>query len=248
MFKDEVSAQLSTFATKFGAHELAMAVVHKEVATMQTKYDMELGIREIKNSVQAFARSLAEPIQSVSVELVRLEATVREQEADLAALRRSLGAVAPASSKIPQMPVHESVSSPPYPCNLIVDSADEAFLHGLPEDARYDVLNKRREELQKHQADRERSHVQASVPEQRTAGRVHFAENAAERPNRPRAWVLAAPFHECRSLEAAWLQLYQFGSKKGARWLLNVGTLKELSNREYAEISAAVSRMSRSSS
>ena len=129
---------------------------------------------------------------------------------------------------------------------LIIDSEDEAHLGGLSEDERIAVME------QRLNATRTFAVGEGTVPSSSTgnASRLKSSRNVRfELPPDPESERGSlVPFHECRSLEAAWMALFGFTDSrnaKGARHLLDAQSMREWSGRDYARMAEAALRFRR---
>ena len=153
----------------------------------------------------------------------------------------------------PQQPVHDMPpcapqptvrNEDPFPMGLIFDKRDEAYLAGLSTDAREAVLEQRQAANWQWVRQKDGAPSLPSClpirPTPQRARKVSFADLPLERVDTVPQSAPLAPFDECRSLEAAWLELYGgIVSKKAARHLLDVRGMKERPNADYAMLAMA---------
>ena len=199
---------------------------------------------------------IVKPVNGLGEQVDRLSARVKSLEGELPSQRTTSGAAAgvpPLSSMAPQQPVQDEApcapqqpvrTEAPFPIDLIIDKRDEAYLAGLSELAREAVLEQRQAAnwqwvRQKDGAPSLPSGLPIRPTPQR-ARKVSFADLPLERVDTVPQSAPLAPFDECRSLEAAWLELYGgIVSKKAARHLLDVRGMKERPNADYAMLAMA---------
>ena len=209
---------------------------------------------------------LGEQVDRLSARVKSLEGELPSQRTTSGAA----AGVPPLSSMAPQQPVQDEApcapqqpvrTEAPFPIDLIIDKRDEAYLAGLSELAREAVLEQRQAanwqwvrqkdgapsdsacrfaRLRRRFACRFACRCLPIRPTPQRARKVSFADLPLERVDTVPQSAPLAPFDECRSLEAAWLELYGgIVSKKAARHLLDVRGMKERPNADYAMLAMA---------